>query len=63
MKSAIWEAVKFLLREIVLVGLPSALSQLAIAKPEYGVVIGIVLAVIDKFIHNAPVSAKGILPF
>jgi hypothetical protein len=60
---AVWETIKFILRVSILVGVPAVLSALVEQKPEWGVIIGLVLTVIDKLIHELPVRFKGLLPF
>jgi hypothetical protein len=62
-KKAIWEGVKFVLRIIVLFGIPAVLTAVIDAQPKWAVVIGMALAFIDKVIHKLPNEYKGLLPF
>jgi hypothetical protein len=62
-KSAVWEGVKFVLRLVVLVGIPTVLAEVIKQKPQWGVYIGIVLAFVDKVIHKLPNEYRGLVPF
>lgn len=61
--NALKETIKFVLRTIVLVGVPSVLAQVIKDKPQYGVPIGFVLMAVDKYIHKLPNEYVGLLPF
>ena len=63
MKKSFIETSKFVLRIVILVGVPAILAEVVKEKPEYGVYVGIVLAIIDKYIHHLPNEYKGLLPF
>ena len=63
MNHAIKETLKFIGRTILLVGLPSVLSQVVATKPEWGVYIGFVLMAVDKLIHKLPNEYRGLVPF
>lgn len=62
-KEAVREVVKFVVRTVVLVGVPTVLTQIVKEKPEWGVYIGAVLVVVDKAVHELPNEYKGLLPF
>lgn len=61
--NAVVETVKFVLRMAVLVGIPATLAAVVAAKPQAGVAIGFVLALVDKYIHKLPNEYRGLLPF
>jgi hypothetical protein len=63
MNKAIKETIKFIVRLIVLFGIPAMIAAAIDAKPEYAIVIGTILAAIDKYIHKLPNEYKGLLPF
>lgn len=62
-KQALTEAVKFVARNLILVGLPTALVALTTVQPQYGLAVGIVLSAVDKYIHKLPNEYKGLMPF
>lgn len=62
-KVAIRETAKFIVRTVLLVGLPAVLSAVVAEKPEWGTAIGFVLVAIDKYVHKLPNSWTGIVPF
>jgi hypothetical protein len=57
------EALKFVVRVTILVGVPAILTALITAKPQWGLGIGIALAAVDKYIHKLPNEYQGLLPF
>lgn len=62
-RKAAVEALKLLFRISLLVGIPAILAELAKSKPEWGGLIGVILLVIDKYIHENPsIQANGISP-
>lgn len=64
MNKSIIETVKFVLRTVLLVGVPAVLTQLAKDKPEWGAWLGIALLVVDKLFHeNKNTKINGLLPF
>ena len=60
---AVVESVKFVLRMAVLVGVPATLSAVVATNPKWGVGIGFVLALVDKYVHKLPNQYRGLLPF
>lgn len=62
-KKALVETVKFVARTVVLVGVPSVLSQVIKDRPQYGVPIGFVLMAVDKYVHKLPNEYVGLVPF
>lgn len=62
-RKAAVESLKLLLRLAFLVGIPSILAELAKSKPEWGGAIGVILLVIDKYIHTNPdIKLNGLSP-
>lgn len=62
-KVALKEVVKFMVRVVVLVGIPTVLAEVVKQKPEWGVYVGGALVVVDKAIHELPNEYRGLLPF
>lgn len=62
-KNPTLETLKFVTRTAVLVGVPAVLAELAVQKPQWGFWLGLVGMIVDKYIHNSPVKAKGLLPW
>lgn len=62
-KVAAKEVVKFVVRVVVLVGVPTVLAEVVKQKPEWGVYVGAVLVLVDKTIHELPNEYRGLLPF
>lgn len=63
MQYALFQTVKFVLRTVVLVGVPAVLSALVASNPNWGLVVGLMLSVVDKYIHHLPNEYRGLLPF
>ena len=62
-RKAAVESLKLILRLSLLVGVPAILGELAKSKPEWGGAIGVILLVIDKYIHENPsIKSNGISP-
>lgn len=62
-KNPVVEIAKFVVRVVVLVGIPTVLAEVVKQKPEWGVYVGAVLVLIDKTIHELPNEYRGLLPF
>jgi hypothetical protein len=63
MKNATKETLKFVLRTVVLFGIPAVIGQLIAQRPSYAVPIGIGLNIVDKYIHHLPNEYHGLVPF
>lgn len=66
-KSAAWETLKFLVRIVILIGLPQLVAYLTNAGGDWVIVanaVSVLLPVIDKWVHeDSRIPAKGLLPF
>lgn len=62
-RKAAVEAVKLIFRLALLVGVPAILGELAKSRPEWGGAIGVILLVIDKYLHeNDDIQINGLSP-
>jgi hypothetical protein len=62
-KKAAWETLKFLVRIVILIGLPQLVLYLTNAGGNW-VTVADALSVIDKWVHeDSRIPAKGLLPF
>ena len=66
-KGAAWETLKFLVRIVILIGLPQLVVYLKNAGGDWVIVanaVSVLLPIIDKWVHeDSRIPAKGLLPF